>query len=84
VTVRVEFKFLESAPADQRKPVVEKLAMLGAKVEPLFPDEQDPELASLYKAEDVPDDAVESVVSELAAHEAVEFAERTPERKLIR
>jgi hypothetical protein len=83
--VRVEFKFVESAPADQRKQVVEKLAQLGAEtVEPLFPDEQDPELASLYKAEGVPDEQAESLVSELAAHEAVEFAERTPERRLIR
>jgi hypothetical protein len=83
--VRVEFKFVESAPADQRKRVVEKLAQLGAeKVEPLFGDEQDPELASLYKAECVPDEKVESLIAELAAHEAVEFAERAPERKLIR
>jgi hypothetical protein len=83
--VRVEFKFRESAPETQRLQVMEEVARLGAKrVEPLFPDEQDPELASMYKAEGVPDDVVESVVSRLGAQESVEFAERTPERKLIR
>jgi len=83
--VRVEFKFRESVPPSERRHVVERAAELGAtKVEPLFPDEQDPELASLYKAEGVPGDAVDSLVSDLGAHQAVEFAEPTPQRKLIR
>jgi hypothetical protein len=83
--VRVEFKFRESAPPSRRQQVVETVERLGAaKVEPLFPDERDPELASMFKAEGVPDDAVESLVSELDAQDAVEFAEPTPERKLIR
>lgn len=83
--MRVEFKFRESAPASTRQQVVEQVARLGAKqVAPLFPGEQDPELASMYKAEGVPDDAVEQVVSKLDSQDAVEFAERTPERKLIR
>jgi hypothetical protein len=83
--VRVEFKFRESAPSNLRKQVVENVTKLGAKkVEPLFPDEHDPELASMYKAEGVPDEAAESVISKLESHDEVEFAERTPERKLIR
>lgn len=83
--MRVEFKFRESAPQTQRKHVVGEVEKLGAKkVEPLFPDERDPELASLYKAEGVPDEAVDSLLSDLDAHDAVEYAERTPERKLIR
>ena len=82
---RLEFKFRESAPPEQRKVVVDEVARLGAsKVEPLFPDEKDPELASLYKAEGVPDNVTETVVSKLDEHDAVEFAESTPERKLIR
>ncbi len=82
--MRLEFKFRESAPPDRRKRVVEEVTKLGAKkVEPLFPDERDPELASLYKAEGVPDELAETVVSTLDRHEAVEFAEPTPERKLI-
>jgi hypothetical protein len=83
--VRVEFKFRESAPSNFRRKVVENVTKLGAKkVEPLFPDENDPELASMYKAEGVPDDVAESLISNLEAHDEVEFAERTPERKLIR
>jgi hypothetical protein len=83
--VRVEFKFRESAPQNEREQIVENVAKLGAKtVEPLFPNEQDPELASMYKADGVPDDVAESLVSTLGQHDAVEFAERTPERKLIR
>jgi hypothetical protein len=83
--VRLDFKFRESAPPDRRKLIVDEVAKLGAKkVEPLFPDEQDPELASLYKAEGVPDELTDTVVSTLDQHDAVEFAERTPERKLIR
>ncbi len=83
--MRVEFKFRESAPADQRKQVIEQAAAKGGvDVAPLFPDEQDPELASMYKAEGVPADEVEDLVSQLGASKAVEFAERTPERKLIR
>ena len=83
--MRVEFKFRESAPEDQRRRVIEHAAAKGdVKVTPLFPDERDPELASMYKAEDVPADEVEALVSTLSASDAVEFAERTPERKLIR
>jgi hypothetical protein len=83
--VRLEFKFRDSTSPDHRKKVVDEVAKLGAeKVEPLFPGEQDPELASLYKAEGVPDEVSDTVVSKLEKHEAVEYAERTPERKLIR
>jgi hypothetical protein len=83
--VRLEFKFRESAPPGRRKLVVDEMAKLGAKkVEPLFPGEKDPELASLYKAEDVPDELTETVLSKLNRHDAVEFAEPTPKRKLIR
>ena len=83
--MRLEFKFRESVPAGRRKLVVDEMAKLGAsKVEPLFPDERDPELASLYKAENVPDEMTDTVLSTLDQDDAVEFAERTPERKLIR
>jgi hypothetical protein len=82
--VRLEFKFRDSTSPDHRKEVVDEVARLGAtKVEPLFPGEKDPELSSLYKAEGVPDEVTDTVVSKLENHDAVEFAERTPERKLI-
>ena len=83
--MRVEFKFWESAPADQRKQVIEQAAAKGGvNVAPLFPDEQDPELASMYKAEGVPADEVEDLVSQLGELDGLGGAERTPERKLIR
>lgn len=83
--MRVEFKFQESAPAAKRERVVATVTELGAKrVGPLFPDEPDPELASIYKAEGVPEDAADQLISRLDAQAEVEFAERTPERKLVR
>jgi hypothetical protein len=83
--VRLEFKFLESAPPDRRESVVDEVAKLGAtRVERVFPDEQDPELASLYKAEGVPDHRADAIVKQIGSHDVVEYAEPTPERKLIR
>ena len=83
--MRLEFKFRESAPPTARDSVVQQVKQLGAStVEPLFPGEADPELASLYKAEGVPEDRTEQVVSTLDNLDDVEFAESTPKRKLIR
>ncbi len=82
--MRLEFKFREATPPDRREDVVKQVRELGAaSVEPLFPGDSDKELASLYKAEGVPDDATD-VVSKIDSLDEVEFAERTPERKLIR
>jgi hypothetical protein len=83
--VRVEFKFREATPPNQRAHVVKNMAKLGgANIARLFPDEQDPELATMYKVDDVPDDLVERLVARLGEQPAVEYAERTPQRKLIR
>lgn len=83
--MRLDFKFRESAPPALRMDVVEKVKQFGAqRVEPLFPDDADGELASLYIAEGVPDEQGEEVVSTLDQIEDVEFAEPTPERRLIR
>lgn len=82
--MRLDIKFRESAPPARRQSVIEQVKQLGATtVEPQFPGEADPELASLYKAEGVPDDRSTSVVSELGRLDEVEYAEPTPERKLI-
>jgi hypothetical protein len=82
--VRLQFKFHESSSSAQRAAVVDEVTKMGAKsVEPLFPDETDAKLATLYKAEGLPDKATESIVASLEEAEAVEFAEPTPERKLI-
>ena len=47
----------------------------------LFPDEDDPELASLYVVE-LPDDDAEETLAKLKRSSAVEFAEPQAERRL--
>ena len=83
--MRLEFKFREKVPPSQRREIVRKVAEIGAsEVGPLFPGDNDPELASMYKAVGVPDDQADDLLSQLGADDAVEYAEPTPERKLIR
>jgi hypothetical protein len=48
---------------------------------PIFPDEDDPELASLYVVE-LPDDDAEETLERLKRSSAVEFAEPQAERRL--
>ena len=48
---------------------------------PLFPDEDDPELAALYVVE-LPDDEAEQTLARLKSSSSVEFAEAQPERGL--
>ena len=49
----------------------------------LFPDDDDPELASLYVVE-LPDDEAQDTLKDLKRSSAVEFAEAQPERGLHR
>jgi hypothetical protein len=49
----------------------------------LFPDDDDPELASLYVVE-LPDDEAQDTLKDLKRSNAVEFAEPQPERGLHR
>lgn len=82
--MRVDFKFNESASTEVREGVVGKLKQRGVKVvQPQFPGESDAQLASMYKAEGVPDADAEALCKELAGEDAVEFAEPTPDRGLI-
>jgi hypothetical protein len=67
--VRIQFKLREGATVD----------VAGAV--PLFPDEDDPELASLYVVE-LPDEDAEETRRELKRSSAVEFAEPQAERRL--
>ena len=83
--MRLELKFHESAPQEERQKVIDEATKLGAeRVEPLFPDEADGELGSLYKVEGVPDEGGEQLASTLQALDPVEFAQPAPKRKLIR
>jgi hypothetical protein len=67
--VRIQFKLRDGATLD----------VPGAVQ--LFPDETDPELASLYVVE-LPDDEAADALSNLKRSSAVEFAEPQPERGL--
>jgi hypothetical protein len=67
--VKIQFKLREGASVD----------VPGAVR--LFPDEDDPELASLYVVE-LPDDRAEDTLEELKHSSAVEFAEPQAERGL--
>jgi hypothetical protein len=69
--VKIQFKLREGASVD----------VPGAVR--LFPDEDDPELASLYVVE-LPDDEAEDTLKELKRSSAVEFAEPQAERGLHR
>jgi hypothetical protein len=69
--VKIQFKLREGASVD-----------LPGAVR-LFPDDDDPELASLYVVE-LPDDEAEDTLRELKRSTAVEFAEPQAERRLHR
>ena len=67
--MKIQFKLREGASVD----------VPGAVR--LFPDEDDPELASLYVVE-LPDDEAEGTLEHLKRSSAVEFAEAQAERGL--
>jgi len=67
--VKIQFKLRDGATLD----------VPGAVQ--LFPDETDPELATLYVVE-VPDDDADDALGELKRSSAVEFAEPEAERRL--
>jgi hypothetical protein len=67
--VKIQFKLREGAA----------LEVAGAV--PLFPGDDDPELAALYVVE-LPDDEAEETLTKLKRSSAVECAEAQPERRL--
>ena len=67
--MKIQFKLREGAALD----------VAGAV--PLFPGDDDPELAALYVIE-LPDDEAEEALTKLKCSSAVEFAEAQPERRL--
>jgi hypothetical protein len=69
--VRIQFKLRHGA----------RLDVEGAQR--LFPDDDDPELASLYVVE-LPDEEAEETLTRLKRSSAVEFAEPQAERRLHR
>jgi hypothetical protein len=82
--MRMQLKFRESAPDRSRKEVIETIEDRGkASVSPLFPGDSDPELASLYAVEGVPDASAKELMELVGEHDAVEFLEPGAQRKLI-
>ena len=76
--MRVRFKFHARASDAERREVIDTLA---AGAERLFPDDEDPELASMYVTE-IPDKGGADALQELRRAQAIEFAEPEPPRHL--
>lgn len=75
--MRIQFKLRQDADAGECHRVTHDVV----RAERLFPDDDDPELASLYVAE-LPDEGAADTLDELQRSEAVEFAEPQAERGL--
>jgi hypothetical protein len=80
----IDFKFVESVPAAERLRVIEVVEGFGVRVAPLFPGESDPELSSMFRVVGLSDGRVGEIVFSLGGLDGVEWAERSPGRKLIR
>jgi hypothetical protein len=78
----LRLKLRDDAGDEARDDVVAGLERLGGTVEPLFPGDADPELATLFTVS-VDDDSATQAVSLLARSRAVEFAEQEAGRRLI-
>ena len=75
--MRIQFKLREDADEGECRRIVDDIA----HAERLFPDERDPELATLYVAE-LPDDEARRKLNALKRSNAVEFAEPEAKRRL--
>ena len=82
--IKLQFKFKEHASKANRNEVIDVLFDHGANdVRPLFPDETDKELSSLFIA-DCQDDVVgQELMGLLNGFEVVEFVEDEIRRRLI-
>lgn len=78
--MKLLFKFKESAQSRERERVFTRLRKQGVTtVEPLFPDVEDEELASLFMLETEDD----SILRHLKRARAVEYVEPEARRKLV-
>lgn len=81
VRQRVNFKLRETATPDKATARLSRIPGV-TKIERLFPDETDPELAALYTTEAYPS-SIDAALKQIAADPDVEFAELPTRRKLI-
>jgi isopropylmalate/homocitrate/citramalate synthase len=81
---KVQFKFRDDASSDDRQELIAKLEDSGAdRVEAIFPDASDDELATLYRALIDDDNHYSELMRLLKRSRKVEFAEPEAERHLI-
>jgi hypothetical protein len=82
----IQFKFREDAAAERRAEIEHEVAAAPGSptVRPLFPGEEDPELATIFRVEGVPEDQEAALIDRLNSDADVEFAEPDVRRKLIR
>jgi hypothetical protein len=78
---QVHFKLKEGAPAPERRRVIEALHEQGAKVDRLFPGENDPELSDVFAASGPEHLQAKDLLDVLNRSKAVDFAEEAPLRK---
>jgi hypothetical protein len=84
VAAKLQFKFSDDASGNDRERLIANLEDRGVeKVEPLFPDESDEELAALYSALVSTDADFKKVLRLLKRSSKVEFAEPEVDRHLI-
>jgi hypothetical protein len=82
----IQLKFREDAAADRRAEIQDEIAAAPGRptVRPLFPGDEDPELASIFRVEGIPEDQEAALIDRLNGDADVEFAEPDVRRKLIR
>jgi hypothetical protein len=78
---QVHFKLKEGTPAPERRRVIETLHEHGAKVDPLFPGEEDLELTDIFTASGPEHVQAKDLLDVLNRSKAVDFAEEAPLRK---
>jgi isopropylmalate/homocitrate/citramalate synthase len=84
MAAKVQFKFRDDTSTDDRKALIAKLEDSGAdRVEALFPDASDDELATLYLALIHDDNQFSKLMRLLKRSRKVEFAEPEADRRLI-
>jgi hypothetical protein len=84
MAAKLQFKFREGTSSGDREQLIAKLEDKGAdNVEPLFPEESDEELATLYSARVGAEDDFDKLLRLLKRSRKVEFAEPELDRRLI-
>jgi hypothetical protein len=84
MAAKLQFKFREDTSSDDREQLIATLEDKGAhNVEPLFPEESDEELATLYSARVGAEGDFDKLLRLLKRSRKVEFAEPELDRRLI-